>query len=256
MSERNYSAGEIMAAAGAREINDGQNVVVGIGLPQISALLAQYTHAPHICIINEQGIIDPSPVDPAMGMADPRMWYKATYFGSFIGTLGSILHRGKVDLGFLGALEVDQFGNINSTSIVRQDGSIRHLNGSGGGNDIASLAKNILVITPHDKRKLQKMVQYNTSPGFLSGGDERARAGLRGGGPLRIITDKAVMGFDKLTGRMRLISIHPGIRLEDIVENTGFELLRDARVPETAPPTAEQLRLVRELIDPKRIFVN
>src|SRR5512136_1832050 len=256
MSERNYSNGEIMAAAGAREIKDGQNVVVGIGLPQISALLAQYTHAPHVCIINEQGVIDPSPVDPAMGMADPRMWYKATYFGSFIGTLGSILHRGKVDLGFLGALEVDQFGNINSTLIVKQEGGIRHLNGSGGGNDIASLAKNILVITPHDKRKLQKTVQYNTSPGFLSGGNARARAGLRGGGPLRIITDKAVMGFDKQSGRMRLLSIHPGIRLEDIVENTGFELLRDACVPETEPPTGDQLRLIREVIDPNRIFVN
>ncbi|MCL2670346.1 MAG: hypothetical protein FWE89_06640 [Syntrophaceae bacterium] len=256
MSRENCSTGEIMAAAGAREIKDGQNVVVGIGLPQVSALLAQYTHAPHLRIINEQGIIDPSPVDPAMGMADPRMWYKATYFGSFIGTLGSILHRGKVDLGFLGALEVDQFGNINSTLVYKPDGGIRHLNGSGGGNDIASLAKNILVITPHDKRKLQKTIQYNTSPGFITGGDMREKAGLRGGGPLRVITDKAVMGFDKQSGRMKLISLHPGIELDDVLENTGFELLHEAHVEETEKPTGDQLQLIREVIDPKGIFVN
>ncbi|MGI5858646.1 MAG: CoA-transferase subunit beta [Tepidanaerobacteraceae bacterium] len=255
MSDLNFSKGEIMAAAGAREIKDGQNVVVGIGLPQISALLAQYTHAPNLCMINEQGIIDPLPIDPSVGMADPRMWYKATHFTSFIGTLGSVLHRGKVDIGFLGALEMDMYGNINSTLVTKTDGSFRHFTGSGGGSDIASLAKNIMVIMRHEKRKLQATVQYNTSPGYIAEGNLRESIGLKGGGPNRVITDKAVLGFDKSSGRMKLLSVHPGVELNDVLDNTGFELLRDEHVPETNPPTDEELRLLREVIDPIGIYI-
>ncbi|MDY6825843.1 MAG: CoA-transferase [Bacillota bacterium] len=255
MSEHNFTMGEIMAAAGSKELLDGQNVVVGIGLPQIAAILAQNTHAPNLCMINEQGVIDPSPVDPAMGMADPRMWYKAKHFNSFIGTLGSILHRGKVDVGFLGALEVDQYGNLNSTLAATSSNSFRHFTGSGGGNDIASLAKNIIIIMRHDKRKLQASVQFNTSPGYIGEGNLRGKVGLKGGGPSRIITDKAVMGFDKKSGRMKLLSIHPGVELDDIIENTGFKLLMGSQVPETRAPTEEELHLLRKVIDPTGIYI-
>jgi glutaconate CoA-transferase subunit B len=255
MQEQHFSKGEIMAAAGAHEIKDGQNVVVGIGLPQIAALLAQYTHAPNLRMINEQGVIDPSPIDAAMGMADPRMWYKATFFSSFIGTLGSILHRGKVDVGFLGAVEVDQYGNINSTLIHRPDGTTRCFTGSGGANDIASLAKDVVIIMRHDKRKLPEYVQFNTSPGYLGEGNLREKTGLKGGGPLRVITDKAVMGFDKQSGRMKILSIHPGVTYEEVVENTGFVLLSDKVIPETPAPAEEELRLIREVIDPTGIYV-
>lgn len=255
MSEYKFTMGEIMAAAGSNELLDGQNVVVGIGLPQIAALLAQKTHAPNLCMINEQGVIDPEPVDPAMGLADPRMWYKAKYFNSFIGTLGSILHRGKVDVGFLGALEVDQYGNLNSTMAAISEDRFRHFTGSGGGNDIASLAKSIIIILRHDKRKLQAAVQFNTSPGYIGEGNMRAEAGLKGGGPSRVITDKAVMGFDQDSGRMKLLSTHPGVTVDDVMENTGFELLRDRDVPETEVPTREELALLRNDIDPTRIYI-
>jgi glutaconate CoA-transferase, subunit B len=250
-----FSPGEIMATAGSRELKDGQNVVVGIGLPQVAALLAKYTHAPNLCLINEQGIIDPSPVDPAVGMADPRMWYKATYFTSFIGTLGSILHRGKVDIGFLGALEIDQYGNLNSTLAATSNHSFRHFTGSGGGNDIASLAGNIIVIMRHDKRKLPAAVQYNTSPGFISEGNLRKEYGLKGGGPRKIITDKAVMGFEESSGRMKLHSIHPGVKIEDVIANTGFPLLREQKTPRTNPPTSEELELLKKVIDPTGLYI-
>lgn len=255
MADLNCSKGEIMAAAGSRVVKDGQNIVVGIGLPQIAALLAQNTHAPNICMINEQGVIDPSPVDASMGLADPRMWYRATYFTSFIGTLGSILHRGKVDLGFLGTLEVDMYGNLNTTLAANPDGTFRHFAGSGGGNDIASLAKETVVIMRHEKRKFQKSVQHNTSPGFIGHGNMRKSVGLKGGGPSKIITDKAVMGFDKESGRMKLLSIHPGVELNDVLKNTGFELLMDKDIPETELPTKEELDLLRNVIDPDGIFI-
>ena len=255
MPEANYSKGEIMAAAGAREIKDGQNIVVGLGLPQVAALLAKNTHAPNISMINEQGVVGFSPVDPAVGMADPRMWYKATYFNSFIGTLGSFQHRGKDDIGFLGALEVDQFGNMNSTMVGGPGNTIRHFTGSGGANDIASLAKNIMIIMRHEKRKLRAAVQYITSPGYLGEGNLRQSTGLKGGGPWRVITDKAVLGFDRARGRMKLLSIHPGVELDDVLENTGFELLRDEQIPATVPPTAEELKLLREVIDPSGMYI-
>ncbi len=249
------SKGEIMAAAGSRELKDGQNVVVGIGLPQVAALLAQKTHAPNLCMINEQGVINPSPVDPSVGLADPRMWFRAKHFNSFIGTLGSILHRGKVDVGFLGALEIDQYGNINSTLVNVGDNAIRHFTGSGGGNDIASLARSVIVIMRHDKRKLQKAVQFNTSPGFIGDGNQRKVAGLKGGGPARVITDMAVLGFDEVSARMKLLSVHPGVKLDDILSNTGFELLIDKEIPETTAPTDFELELLRNEIDPHGIYI-
>jgi glutaconate CoA-transferase subunit B len=250
-----YSKGEIMAAAGSRELKDGQNVVVGIGLPQVAALLAQKTHAPALCMINEQGVIDPSPVDPSVGLADPRMWYRAKHFNSFIGTLGSILHRGKVDVGFLGALEIDQYGNINSTLVNIGDNAIRHFTGSGGGNDIASLARSVIVIMRHDKRKLQAAVQFNTSPGFIGEGNLRKKAGLKGGGPVRVITDMAVLGFDEVSAGMKLLSLHPGVKLEEIIYNTGFKLLIDKEIPETPAPTGAELDLLRNEIDPHGIYI-
>lgn len=255
MTEKLFSQGELMAVAGSHEISDGQNLVVGIGLPQIAALLAQQTHAPNLRMINEQGIIDPSPVDAALGMGDPRMWYKAVYFDSFIGTLGSVLQRGKVDIGFLGALELDMYGNLNSTYVLRPDGTRRYFGGSGGGNDIASLAKKIMVIMRHDRRKLVERVTFNTSPGFLEEGNPRKATGLRGGGPYRVITEKAVMGFDADSGRMKLLSLHPGVTLAEVVENTGFELLVDDELHEMDAPTPEELRLLRQVIDPDGAFI-
>jgi glutaconate CoA-transferase subunit B len=252
---RECSTGEIMATAGARIIQDGQNIVVGIGLPQIAALLAQNTHAPNICMINEQGVIDPTPVDSSMGLADPRMWYKATSFSSFIGTLGNVLHRGKVDLGFLGTLEVDMYGNLNTLKLTSSDGSFRHFAGSGGANDVASLAKEIVIIMRHQKRKFPPKVQHITSPGYIAEGNLRKQMGLKGGGPSRVITDKAVMGFDEDSGRMKLISIHPGVKLEDVVDNTGFELLMEKTIPETEVPTDEQIDLLRNKIDPEGIYI-
>lgn len=243
-----------MVAAGARELRDGQLAVVGLGIPQLAAALAQRTHAPGLRLLNEIGLADPRPVESGVGNADPRHWYGAAIFGGFIEIMGFVLHRGLVDVGFLGALEVDQYGNANATGVQREDGSFRMFGGGGGANDVASLAKSTIIIIRHERRKLVERVFHNTNPGFLSGGKSREQAGLRGGGPSRVLTDKAVFGFDERSGRLKLHSIHPGVSREELRANTGFALEVPEGCPATPAPTEQELRLIREELDPGRAY--
>jgi acyl CoA:acetate/3-ketoacid CoA transferase beta subunit len=251
----NFSTSELMVVAGARELRDGEVAVVGLGIPLVAAALAQRTHAPNLRTLNELGVADPRPVELGVGNADARLWYGAAFFGSFVDVMGTFLHRGVVDVGFLGALEVDQFGNSNTTEIRNPDGSVRRFNGSGGANDMASNAKRTIIIARHEARKLVPVVSHLTSPGFLTGGRAREEAGLRGGGPSRILTDKAVLGFDPERRRMRVVSIHPGVTREDLQASTGFELDVPADCPSTPAPTPEEIALIREL-DPRRLYTS
>jgi acyl CoA:acetate/3-ketoacid CoA transferase beta subunit len=244
-----------MAAAGAKELHDGEVVVVGLGLPQVAAVLAKRTHAPNLSALLEIGVMNPAPIDTAVGLADARIWYRATCWSGFLDVMGMNVHRGVVDVGFLGALEIDRYGNINTTLLKEDSGKVRYFNGSAGGNDIASLAKRVLMIMRHEKRKLPVAVAHLTSPGFV-GGRSRQELGLRGGGPHRVITDMAVLGFDPQTHSATLVSLHPGNRVEEVVENTGFPLQVPNEVPVTALPTAEELRLLREEIDPKGVYLR
>ena len=249
-----YSTSELMVVAGARELHDGDVAVVGLGIPLLAAALAQRTHAPTLKALNELGVADPRPVESGVGNSDARLWYQAAFYGSFIDIMGTCLHRGVVDVGFLGALEVDQYGNSNTTEIRNADGSVRRLNGSGGANDMASSAKRTIIIARHEKRKLVERVTHLTSPGFLTGGRSREQAGLLGGGPWRVLTDKAVLGVDDATRRLKVVSIHPGISAKDIRNATGFDIEIPADCPITEPPTDEQVRLIRQQLDPRRMY--
>lgn len=245
---------EIMAAAGARELRDGETIVVGLGLPQVSVVLAKRTHAPGLTALLEIGVANMDPLDTPVGLADSRIFYRATCWSGFLDTLGMSLHRGIVDVGFLGALEVDRYGNINTT-LLREDGRVRYVNGSAGGNDVASLARRVIVIMRHEKRKLPMAVAHLTSPGF-PGGRSRDALSLRGGGPSRVITDKAILGFHPETHEATLLSVHPGVTVAEVREHTGFPLVAAASVPETPLPTADELRLLREEIDPRRVYLR
>jgi glutaconate CoA-transferase subunit B len=246
---------EIMAVAGSRELRDGETVVVGLGLPQVACVLAKRTHAPGLTSLLEIGVVNMNPIDTPVGLADSRIFHGGTCWSGFLDVMGMNVHRGVVDVGFLGALEIDQHGNINTTLLKNDAGQIRYFNGSAGGNDIASMARSVMMIMRHEKRKLPAVVNHLTSPGFV-GGKSRSQLGLRGGGPFRVITDKAVLGFDEETHSAKLVSLHPGVTLEDVVENTGFKLKLPKEVPTTPPPTAEELRLLREEIDPKRVYLG
>jgi len=248
------SPAEIMAAAGARELRDGETIVVGLGLPQVSVVLAKRTHAPRLTALLEIGVANMDPIDTPVGLADSRIFYRATCWSGFLDTLGMSLHRGIVDAGFLGALEVDRWGNINTT-LLHEDGRVRYFNGSAGGNDVASLARRVIVIMRHEKRKLPMAVAHLTSPGF-PGGKSREASGLRGRGPSRVITDKAILGFDPETHEATLLSVHPGVTVQEVQAHTGFPLAAPDTVPETPLPTADELRLLREEIDPRRVYLR
>jgi len=250
-----YTPFELMAVAGARELKDGEVVAVGLGLPVVASFLAKRTHAPNITILFELGVVDPEPVHQGVGLADPRVWYRAKTLSSFVDMLGTVLHKGRVDVGFLGGLETDAYGNLNTTLIGDPKGKFRHFVGSGGANDIASCARRTIIIIRHEARKLSEAVSFVTSPGYLRGGREREAAGLRGG-PSRVITDKAILGFDPESKRMRLISIHPGTTLEDVLANLSFQPIVPDDLPTTEPPTAEQVRLIRHEIDPEGMYAG
>ncbi len=251
----NFTASELMAASGARELEDRQIVAVGIGLPMVASFLAKKSHAPNLTILFELGVIDPEPIHTGMGLADPRVWHRAKTLSSFVDILGTVLHHGRVDVGFLGGLEADQYGNLNTTLVGDPDGEFRHMVGSGGANDIASCAKKTILILRQEERKFRKAVSFITSPGFISGGDSRRKAGLSGG-PSRVITDKAIYGFHSESKKMMLLSIHPGNTLKEVVSTLGFQPIIPSKVPFTPPPTSEQLRLIREEIDPERIYMG
>ncbi|MCS7282989.1 MAG: CoA-transferase [Anaerolineae bacterium] len=255
MYAEDYTPSELMAVAGARELKDGEIAAVGIGLPVVASFLAKRTHAPRLTILFELGVVDPEPIHTGVGLADPRVWYRAKVMSSFVDMLGMVLHRGLVDVGFLGGLETDAYGNLNTTLLGDPHGKFTHFVGSGGANDIASSAKRTVIIIRHEARKFRDLVSFITSPGYLRGGNAREAAGLRGG-PVRVITDKAIFGFDPQTRRMRLESVHPHTTLEDVLAHMGFRPLVPDRVPVTEPPTVEQIRLIREEIDPEGIYVR
>lgn len=250
-----YTHNELMAVAGARELQDHQVVAVGLGLPIVATFLAKRTHAPNMTMLFELGVIDAEPIETGVGLADPRVWYRAKVLSSFVDVLGTVLHKGRVDVGFLGGLEIDQYGNLNTTLVGDPRGKFRHMIGSGGANDIASCARKTIIIMRHEARKLKQAISFITSPGYVKGGDSRARAGLQGG-PDRVITDKAIFGFDASSKRMALISVHPGNTLDDVLKNMGFIPQVPEVVPLTEPPTAEQLRLIREVIDPQGVYMG
>jgi acyl CoA:acetate/3-ketoacid CoA transferase beta subunit len=251
-----YTPFELMAVAGARELKDGEIVCVGLGLPIVSSFLAKRTHAPNITILLELGVVDPEPLEIGVdGLSDPRIWYRAKAHTSFTDMLGAVLHRGLVDVGFLGALEVDAYGNINSTLLGDPKGKYRRFTGSGGGNDIASCARRVVVTIRHEARKLSEAVSFITSPGFIHGNDERRKLGLLGA-PSRVITDKALFDFDPESQRMRLMSIHPNTTLDDVLRNMNFKPIIPDNLPVTEPPNAEQIRLIREEIDPAKAYAG
>lgn len=250
-----YTPSELMATAGARELRDREVVAVGLGLPVVASFLAKQTHAPHMTILFELGVIDPEPVHCGVGLADPRVWYRAKVLSSFVDILGTLLHKGLVDVGFLGGLETDQYGNLNTTLVGDPRARFRHMIGSGGANDIASCAQRTIIIIRHEARKLKQAISFVTSPGYITGGDSRAQAGLRGG-PSRVITDKAIFGFHPQTKQMMLMSIHPGNTLDDVLGTMGFAPLVPQHVPFTEPPTPDQVHLIREVIDPQRMYMG
>ena len=243
-SARPYTMGELMVACAAREIKDGEVVFVGMRLPLVAFVVAKKTHAPNAVGLFENGVVRSTPAAELIyTMADPPNILGATQCLDMLGVM-SLLHAGRVHLGFLGAAEVDKFGNLNSTEARGSRGMVR-LPGSGGACDIASLAHRFVVLLEHRKDRLPERVSFLTSPGNGDGPGWRKRAGLPRGGPAAVITTKAILRFGK-DGKAFLSSVHPGQTVEDVTAQTGWNLRVAEQVSETLGPTAKELAAIRD----------
>jgi len=250
-----YIKPELMACCGAREIKNNDVVIVGTGFPTMSANIAKHTHAPNAILMQESGVVDARPKRPALSVGDPCLNPGAAMVGNLLDIMGMFLQAGWVDVGFLSGSQVDKFGNINTTSIGDYDHPKSRLPGSGGANPIGSLARKTLIIALHDKRRLAEKVDFITTPGYIDGVGARERCGLpENTGPECIITNKAVLRFDKKTGEAMLESYHPGNTIEEICEHTPWDLKISDPVHETKPPTAKELSVIREILDPHRMI--
>lgn len=241
-----YTSRELMIACGSRELHDNEVGLIGVGLPLLSGKVAKQTHAPDFAMFVEIGLGDPLPEENPLGVGDVRIFHNPVITKSWSGVMMKVTQRGDIDVGFLGAIQVDKYGNVNSSMIGEKTDPVRRFPGSGGANDIASNASRFVVILPLEKRRFPEAVDYITSPGFISGSGKREELDLPGGGPDKVITDKAVFSFDEGTERMQLHSVHPGETVEDIRDSVGFELIVPDTVSETLEPTSEELEALRE----------
>jgi glutaconate CoA-transferase subunit B len=239
------AAGEIMVAQASREIRDGERVFVGMRLPLIAFVVAKRTHAPNAVGLFELGVVRDQPAAELLyTMGDTPNVAGAVWCARTVDLMG-LLQRGEVDAGFIGGAEIDVRGNLNTTAIGPDRAHpMVQLPGSGGGADIASLAHRLIVIMPHDRKRLREKVNFVTSPGYGTGGDWRKRVGLVRGGPSVLITTLGVFRF--VDGSAVLASHHPGVSVERIRDETGWPLALSRDVRETESPSDEVLRIIRE----------
>ncbi len=257
----NYTAQEMIVVAGAKMLEDKKVVFVGTGLPMVAALFAKLTHAPNLIPVFEAGAVGPPlNVGLPLSVGDSKTFTGASYVKG-LNSAFEMTQRGFADIGFIGGAEIDMYGNLNSTLIGDfpenyQTPKVR-LPGSGGASDMAASCERTILIIPHDKRKFSKKLKYITSPGHLDGGkDARWKAGLQGQGPYRVISTRGIFDFEIESKRMRLIHTFPGETKASIQEDTGFDLLFADNVTELSAPTAEELRRIREEIDPTKAFIK
>ena len=255
-SSREYTKSELLVVMTARLLEDRKTVFVGIGLPMLAAALAQRTHAPRITIIFEGGVIAPE-IKPAMLPLSTNE-VRAARRALALPTIDDIFfyqQRGYIDYGILGAAQIDKYGNINTSVIGSYEKPKVRLPGSGGANDIASTCSKVIISTLHEKRRFVEKVDFITSPGYLQGGESRRQSGLIFGGPYKVITDLAILGFDEKTKHMRLEAVYEGVTIDEVLSNTGFELLMSDEIKIIPPPTKEEIKTLRS-IDPERMMLR
>jgi glutaconate CoA-transferase subunit B len=250
-----YTSSELLTINAARLLRDGDVVFVGVGLPNLACNLARNTHAPNLVMIYEAGVIGAQPARLPLSIGDPTLVSGATSVCSMYDIFAFYLQRGNVDVGFLGGAQIDRYCNINATVIGDYASPKVRLPGSGGSMEIAAWANRCYIITPHQKRRFPEKVHFRTSAGFLDGRAEREAANLRGDGPQAVVTDLGMMDPDD-NGELILTALHPGKTVEQVKENTGWNLKVAAELSTTEAPTTEELRILRDELDPDRIYLK
>jgi glutaconate CoA-transferase subunit B len=255
MTEQTYSKTELMICVAARLFEDASTCFIGTGIPMLAAMLASKTTAPNLVPVFEFGGMGAILEDLPRAVGEARTFHKGLAASGICDTMETA-QRGFIDYGFLGGAQIDPYGNLNSIVIGDHDHPKARLPGSGGGNDVGSHCWKTVAIMGHDARRFVPKVDCVTTPGFLSGPGTRESAGLpRGTGPAYVVSTLALMDYDPETCRMRLKATHPGVTVEEVVASTGFELVVPQEVGHNEPPSAEELRLLREEIDPERLYI-
>jgi glutaconate CoA-transferase subunit B len=250
-----YTRTELLAVMASREMQGVNTIFAGVGIPLLAAILAQRTHTPGLTIIVEGGSIGPEVIPGRLPIStnEMRVAYRAQMLVG-INEIFLMTQRGFLEVGFMGGAQIDRYGNVNTTAVGPYEKPRLRLPGSGGANDIISLCRHTVLVTLHEKRRFVPKVSFVTSPGYLDGGESRCRAGLIFGGVSRVVTDLGILGFDECTKAMRLECLHRGIGLEQVVDNTGFDLIIPEALSVTEAPTDLELETLRSL-DPDRRFL-
>jgi len=255
MSNPAYNPNELLICTAARLMTDNTTAFIGTGIPMLAASLAQKMHASNLVAVFEFGgtgaLLDELP----LAVGGERTFHRAIA-ASGICDVMETAQRGFIEYGFLGGAQIDPYGNLNSTVIGDHDHPKVRLPGSGGSNDVGSHCWLTIAIMRHDKRRFVEKVDFITTPGYLTGPGAREIAGLPPGtGPYRVVSNLGVLGYHPESKRMMLLATQPGVTLEQVIENTGFELLVAEQVEENPPPTAEELRILRDEVDREKLYI-
>jgi glutaconate CoA-transferase subunit B len=250
---------EFMICTAARLLEDRKTVFVGWGMPQLVAMLAERLYTPSLIQIFEFGAVGPQSLVPFVRgtMGGPTNVYRSLQWSNMNWAF-AYAATGYVDYGMIGAAQIDAYGNVNSTMLggtYERPG--RRFPGSGGGNEVASLCWKTILVMKHEPRRFVERLDFMTSPGYLNGPGGREKAGLpRGTGPWRVVTSKAVFGFDEETKRLKLLGVLKGLSASEVLQGMEFKPLTAERLEEIGPPTDDELRVLREQIDPSGIVIR
>jgi glutaconate CoA-transferase subunit B len=249
--DRGYTPAEMMIVASARQLTGERVCFVGVGPPNIACNLARRTVAPDLELVYESGVFGAVPARLPLSIGDPTLVTGAALVTTQFELFSYYLQAGLIDVGFLGASQIDRYGNINTTVIGGYDAPKVRLPGSGGACEIAINAKKVFVIMPQSRRSFVERIDFKTSPGHLAG----SRPAGWGVGPAVVVTQLGLYRFDE-TGEIVLASLHPGLTADEARDNTAWDLKIAPDVRETPSPTDEELRLIREELDPEGAYTR
>jgi glutaconate CoA-transferase subunit B len=251
-----FSSSEIMVTRAAKELKDREVIFVGIGLPNLACNLARRLQAPELTLIYESGAVGAVPTRLPISIGDPCLVTDSISICSMVEVFYYYLQGGLIDVGFLGGAQLDRFGNINSTVIGNYVHPKVRLPGSGGACEISIHAKKIILILKQNKKTFPEKIDFITSPGFINSENPRKIFGIPGGGPTIVITDLGVYAFTNDTHEMMLIEIHPEVTVDKIRENLSWDVQLSPSLKTTESPTANELKIIREDLDPDKIYLT
>ncbi|HWA57242.1 MAG TPA: CoA-transferase [Gemmatimonadales bacterium] len=250
-----YSPSEMMAAVAARELGNREVVFVGIGLPNLACNLARALQAPDLVLIYESGAVGAVPERLPVSIGDPSLVTGSLMVCSMADVFQLFLQNGKIEVGFLGGAQIDRWGNINTTVIGSYEKPKVRLPGSGGAAEIAIHAQRVLIISRLNPRAFPAELDFLTSPGQRARGKSRKELGMPGAGPVKVITDKGVLERDE-TGEMVLTGLYPGVTADEVKAGVGWPLKVRDRLDQLTPPSEKELDLLRNVLDPKKLYLG